>query len=566
MATSNISGRYYRDRSSLHYNLSFAGCGFLGVYHVGVISCIRRFAPQLYLNRPVSGASSGAIAAAFLVCDVDLMSCTRYLMGLINKSREYRLGAFDPRFKITEYIQEGLERLLPSDAHILCSGRLFISITRQSSGENVVVSNFKDRNDLIRAILCSSFIPVFGGFIAPTYQGDYFIDGAMSDNLPGLDKNTITVSPFCGDADICPRDDIWDPSEQATVAGHIFLSQTSIILNWMNFKRAINIVVPMSSSDLARLASTGYDDALRFLLTRGFISCFIHRKPRAFNGALHSPSSSALTDLHRKGKRSLSRQNVDSVVSEQPASLPIPTIVKSPSRNLLCELTNPLEANFYKTSFGSRSLAVPGCAACRGAVLNSYVSNLPLALYTIISGFDENAAKTECVSDESKNKLWSWWLFSRSLTLMPQWLSPTSAIHLVLSQALKLLVASTTLQLSAVRSLIFLCSSLIRRFPTTSNVSVELVTKLNSFDDMLTGLLEKGTAHTEKLADLLCSNESLDRTFSYLSQTIRSDLLTAVPMLSPTVAQSPLLRQTRSLLCFQQFAFFSDSEVFENQF
>lgn len=32
------------------------------------------------------------------------------------------------------------------------------------------------------------------------------MDGGFSDNLPTLDENTITVSPFCGESDICPRD------------------------------------------------------------------------------------------------------------------------------------------------------------------------------------------------------------------------------------------------------------------------------------------------------------------------------------------------------------------------
>lgn len=33
------------------------------------------------------------------------------------------------------------------------------------------------------------------------------MDGAFSDNLLVLDQNTVTVSPFCGESDICPRDE-----------------------------------------------------------------------------------------------------------------------------------------------------------------------------------------------------------------------------------------------------------------------------------------------------------------------------------------------------------------------
>ena len=32
-------------------NVSFAGCGFLGLYHVGVASCFKSYAPQLYLYK-----------------------------------------------------------------------------------------------------------------------------------------------------------------------------------------------------------------------------------------------------------------------------------------------------------------------------------------------------------------------------------------------------------------------------------------------------------------------------------------------------------------------------------
>lgn len=33
-----------------------------------------------------------------------------------------------------------------------------------------------------------------------------YVDGGLSDNLPVLDENTITVSPFAGEHDICPQD------------------------------------------------------------------------------------------------------------------------------------------------------------------------------------------------------------------------------------------------------------------------------------------------------------------------------------------------------------------------
>ena len=43
-------------------NLSFAGCGFMGVYHIGVVSCFREFAPHVLKNK-VAGSSAGASRA-----------------------------------------------------------------------------------------------------------------------------------------------------------------------------------------------------------------------------------------------------------------------------------------------------------------------------------------------------------------------------------------------------------------------------------------------------------------------------------------------------------------------
>lgn len=52
------------------------------------------------------------------------------------------------------------------------------------------------------------------------------MDGGCSDNLPTLDENTITVSPFCGESDICPRDD----SSQLFHVSVICLKENSVKL------------------------------------------------------------------------------------------------------------------------------------------------------------------------------------------------------------------------------------------------------------------------------------------------------------------------------------------------
>ena len=50
-------------------NFSFAGCGFLGIYHVGVASCLKQHAPHLVKNCKFAGASAGALVASCIISD-----------------------------------------------------------------------------------------------------------------------------------------------------------------------------------------------------------------------------------------------------------------------------------------------------------------------------------------------------------------------------------------------------------------------------------------------------------------------------------------------------------------
>lgn len=40
----------------------------------------------------------------------------------------------------------------------------------------------------------------------PKFKGVGYWDGGWSDNQPTYDENTITISPFSGESDICPQD------------------------------------------------------------------------------------------------------------------------------------------------------------------------------------------------------------------------------------------------------------------------------------------------------------------------------------------------------------------------
>lgn len=63
-------------------NLSFAGAGFLGVYHMGALKAFLRHGPKLLdsLNA-CAGASAGALTAAVLVTAPDKLEVNRSSPG-----------------------------------------------------------------------------------------------------------------------------------------------------------------------------------------------------------------------------------------------------------------------------------------------------------------------------------------------------------------------------------------------------------------------------------------------------------------------------------------------------
>lgn len=65
-----------------------------------------------------------------------------------------------------------------------------------------------------------------------------YVDGGISDNLPQSElKNTITISPFSGESDICPRD--------SSTSFHEFcLTNTSIQMNLGNMYRLSRALFP----------------------------------------------------------------------------------------------------------------------------------------------------------------------------------------------------------------------------------------------------------------------------------------------------------------------------------
>ncbi|XP_021039836.1 patatin-like phospholipase domain-containing protein 5 isoform X1 [Mus caroli] len=246
------------------WSLSFSGSGYMGLYHVGVTQCLRQRAPRLIQGaRRIYGSSSGALNAMTVVFGKSADFACSNLLDMVKLVERLSLGIFHPAYGPIEHIRKTLYENLPDNCHILASQRLGISMTRWPDGKNFIVTDFATRDELIQALICTLYLPLYCGVIPPAFRGQRFIDGALSNNLPFSDcPTTITVSPFNGTVDICPQN-----------ISHSLFELTafnaSFQISTRNFFRGIKSVFPPKPEVVADHCRQGYLDALRFLERRG---------------------------------------------------------------------------------------------------------------------------------------------------------------------------------------------------------------------------------------------------------------------------------------------------------
>ena len=90
-----------------------------------------------------------------------------------------------------------------------------------------------------------------------------YIDGGWSDNLPQLNDNTVTVSPFSGECDICPQ----DTESQSFLSFDI--NNTNIRFTSRNAYRFSVALMPPHPEVMSEMCREGFEDTLRFLARTG---------------------------------------------------------------------------------------------------------------------------------------------------------------------------------------------------------------------------------------------------------------------------------------------------------
>ncbi|XP_042315493.1 patatin-like phospholipase domain-containing protein 4 isoform X2 [Sceloporus undulatus] len=256
-------GRHHEIEAKMkHINLSFAACGFLGIYHLGAASAFYRHGKKLLkVVKAFAGASSGSlIATVLLTVPENIEECTKIIYEFAEDTRKLYFGALTPGFDLMAKLRGCIDSILPPNAHEIAENRLFVSVTSAKNGKNHLLSNFASREDLVKVLLASSFIPLYAGINPVDYKGQKWIDGGLTNGLPILPVGrTVTVSPFSGRLDICPQD-------KGRMDVYAKVAKQDLMLSTANFVRLHQALFPPGQEKMESLYQEGYDDAVHFLL------------------------------------------------------------------------------------------------------------------------------------------------------------------------------------------------------------------------------------------------------------------------------------------------------------
>ena len=142
--------------------LCFAGSGHLVTYQLGVAAYLHQEKQQLLCKSYFLGAGSGSIAAAALACGSQV-NFTAIRDQIINNA--YSVEDTD---KHQERMKQGIERLMPRNAHQLMNGRVAIALgpsnrdaawyeqPSQHKLNGWHISSWKDEDDVAQCLIAAS--------------------------------------------------------------------------------------------------------------------------------------------------------------------------------------------------------------------------------------------------------------------------------------------------------------------------------------------------------------------------------------------------------------------------
>lgn len=162
-------------------DLVLTGGGLKGYFMAGAsYILLRELEKQNVRIARVAGASAGAWAGFFILTGFSSADWLETYFGCQRNLSRTLLEAYEDMWPF-------VRTLIPDDAYLQCSGKLFISITQVTplGLKNHMVSQYDSNEDLFQACCCSSTIP----FLTQKswtrkYKGMFVVDGGFTNNTP----------------------------------------------------------------------------------------------------------------------------------------------------------------------------------------------------------------------------------------------------------------------------------------------------------------------------------------------------------------------------------------------
>ncbi|KAL5984018.1 hypothetical protein ACLOJK_018120 [Asimina triloba] len=221
---------------------SFSAAGLLFPYHLGVAQFLLEKG-YIKESTPLAGSSAGAIVCAVIASGSSMQDALKATKVLAEdcrlKGTAFRLGLStwdlvklqlcfvvrglldmngpivspeaiqhvppnlialcDSKFHMQAVLRDILEKFLPDDVHIRSNGRVRVAVTQILwKPRGLLVDHFDSKEDLINAVVTSSFIP---GYLAPRpatlFRNRLCVDGGLTLFMPPTSASkTVRVCAF----------------------------------------------------------------------------------------------------------------------------------------------------------------------------------------------------------------------------------------------------------------------------------------------------------------------------------------------------------------------------------
>ena len=177
-----VAGAIEEERTrSASVRFGFSAGGLLFPFYVGVC---RGLMDTGYLSEDtkLGGASAGSLIAACVNSGLSMDIVHDKCLLLMKDCREN-----GSRGRLGPLLETFLRETLPEDAHERCSGKTHVAVTQTSpSVSPLLVSEFHDKEDLIRALMTSCHIPIWmDGTVMTEFRGSKnYLDGGVTNFIP----------------------------------------------------------------------------------------------------------------------------------------------------------------------------------------------------------------------------------------------------------------------------------------------------------------------------------------------------------------------------------------------